>query len=76
VYSRVLVNVGPAASVFANTLTEPGKAPVFVWVKIRRDGASLDFSQGGPNGSTANVRALVGITVLRHSTGEGPAPLL
>lgn len=73
-YSQVLVNVGPVASIFANLVTEPGKAPVMIQVRMKQAGATLDFSQGGPNGTTANVRGLVGITVLRHSNGQGPVP--
>jgi len=76
VYAQVQVHVGPVASVFANTdgTIEPGTAPVLVQAILKAAGSSLDFSQGGSGGTTANVRALVGITVLRNSTGEGPAP--
>lgn len=72
VYTKVLANVGPVASVFANAVLEPGKAPVMVMVVLRAAGLALDFTQGGPNGTTADLRGLTGITLLRHSSGEGP----
>lgn len=74
VFSRVLVNVGPLATVFANQVVEEETAPVLIQVIIKPPGAAFDFTQGGPNGSSNDCRGLVGITILRHSTGLGPNP--
>jgi hypothetical protein len=75
VFAQVRVNVGPAANVFANvgaTTAPIGVAPVMVRVRIRLAGASLNFSQGGAGAASNIPRALTGITLLRHSNGEGP----
>jgi hypothetical protein len=73
VYSQVKINVGPAATVFANLagFAPIGVAPVMVRVR-QKLGSTLDFTQGGSGSTTDTPRALVGITVLRHSTGLGP----
>jgi hypothetical protein len=73
VYSQVKINVGPAATVFANVagFAPPGVAPVMVRVRMKL-GNTLDFTQGGSGSTSDTPRALVGITVLRHSTGLGP----
>ena len=73
VYSQVKINVGPAATVFANlgAFAPTGVAPVMIRVR-QKLGSSLDFTQGGPSSTTDTPRGLVGITVLRHSDGLGP----
>jgi hypothetical protein len=72
VYSQIKINVGPSANVFANSGVAPaGVAPVLVRVRVKR-GSTLDFTQGGRNSAPHIPRALVGITVLRHSDGTGP----
>lgn len=76
VFCQVRVNVGPAATVFANTGLNPlaplGIAPVIVRVRIKSAGAILNFTQGGPGATSDTPRALTGITLLRHSNGLGP----
>jgi len=61
-YSEVLINVGPAASFFQSSF---GEVPVMVKVVMKAAGASLNFQQGGTDGTTNDVRGLIGIEVLR-----------
>lgn len=73
VFCQVRVNVGPAINVFANTGIAPvGVAPVFIRVRMKLGGIPYNFTQGGPDGSSSLPRALTGITLLRHSNGQGP----
>ena len=73
VYAQVKINVGPAATVFANlgAIAPTGVAPVMIRVR-QKLGSTLDFTQGGSGSTTDTPRGLVGITVLRHSDGTGP----
>lgn len=74
VFSQVKINVGPVAMVFANAgPTYKDVAPVMVKAILRRNN-TLDFTQGGPSSPTSTPRALVGVSVLRHSTTTGPLP--
>lgn len=74
VFAQVRVNVGPAVNLFANTGVgaTAGVVPLLVRVRIRQAGFIYNFTQGGPNAASNIPRALVGITVLRNSDGEGP----
>jgi hypothetical protein len=75
VFCQVRINVGPAATVVANTgvTTAPvGVAPVMVRARIKLAGIPYNFTQGGPDASSGTPRALTGITLLRHSNGQGP----
>lgn len=72
VFAQVHANVGPAVNVFASAVG--AFAPVMVRVRIRQAGTSYNFAQGGPNVASNIPRAVMGITVLRHSTGLGPTP--
>ncbi len=69
VFCQVLVHVGPVANVFGTTGAVPGVpagiAPVMILVGMSET-SSLDFQQGGPNGTSSNVRGLISITVLRN----------
>lgn len=75
-YCQVKAHVGPVATVFANTVVAPPDrdvAPVVLRCLVPRT-STLDFRQGGPNGTSADARALVGVTVLRFSNQQGPDP--
>jgi hypothetical protein len=77
VYCQVRVHVGPSANVFANPAPGAGDppegvAPVLFRARIRPDGNSLNFTQGGPDATSDTPRALTGVTLLRHSNGLGP----
>jgi len=74
VYSQVKINVGDSANVFANLGATPapvGVAPVMVRIRMKL-GTTLDFTQGGPTSTSDTPRGMVGMTLLRHSTGLGP----
>jgi hypothetical protein len=77
VFSRVKVDVGPVANVFANLGpgAPPGVAPVMVRVRIKAAGAVLDFGQGGATSTSDTPRALCGVTLLRDSDQAQPLPL-
>jgi hypothetical protein len=73
VFAQVRVNVGPAINIFANAgPVGTGVAPVFVRARLRPAGVAFNFTQGGPDSPSNVVRALSGITLLRHSDGLGP----
>lgn len=61
VYSEVLVNAGPAATLFTNS---DGEVPVLVRV-IMKSGTTLDWQQVSADGSVASLRGLIGVEVLR-----------
>lgn len=62
VISEVLVNVGPAVNFAVNSF---GEVPIMVKVIIKAAGTTLNWLQGGVDGTTADVRGLVGIEILR-----------
>lgn len=62
-YSDVRVNVGPAVNLYQNN---DGEVPVLVRVSIY-SGAALDFTQGGPDGTTDTLRAVTGLEIVAPS---------
>lgn len=76
VFCQVRVNVGPAVNIFANSGAVAGApagvAPVFFRARIRTAGIPLNFTQGASGATSDTPRALTGVTLLRHSNGQGP----
>lgn len=62
-YSDVYINVGPAVSLFKNNDDE---VPVLVRVRVYQ-GSSFDFTQGGADGTTDDLRAVIGLEIVRPS---------
>ncbi len=66
-FSQVRVNVGPAANLFQNYHNE---TPVFVRAVVKSSGSDLNFKQNGPDGSTNDVRGLIGLEIVREDKPE------
>lgn len=67
-YSDVKVNVGPAVNLYQNAV---GEVPVLVRVRIYAAGTTLDLTQNGPNGTTDDLRGVIGLEIVRFT----PSPV-
>jgi len=64
VYHQIKINVGPAINLF---IGDGFEVPVLVKVILKDNatGKGLNFAQGGATGTVANVRGVVGLTIIR-----------